>query len=301
MAYASRRVGGHWQRAGMAEVELIAGSRAMATGRLSRHHLRTRFEAIHRDVYIPEFADLTMADKARAAVLWSKGRAVIAGVTASALHGALWVDDDAPVELIWRNQHPPDGVLTRNERVEADEITGVDGIRLTTPARTALDLGRHLTRDDAVARLDALARATGVSAADVESLLVRYRGSRGVRGARDAIALVDAGGESPKETWLRLLVHDAGLPKPKAQFKVHNGDHYALAYLDLAWGEYKVAVEYDGDHHRTDRGQFRKDVSRLQMLERRGWIVIRVLAGEHPTDVVNRIRHALARRGCRDT
>jgi len=62
-----------------------------------------------------------------------------------------------------------------------------------------------------------------------------------------------------------------------------------------------VAVEYDGDQHRTDRHQYRKDVSRLQMLERMGWIVIRVLAGEHPMDVLQRIRHALARRGYRET
>ena len=267
---------------------------------MTRHCLRTRFEAVHPDVYVPEFAELAISDRARAAVMWSKGRGVVAGATASALHGARWVDDEAPVELLWRNQHAPTGVLTRNERFEADEVMVVDGIRVTTPARTALDLGRHLPRDDAVARLDALAVATKVSAADVEALLVRYRGSRGARRARDAIELMDAGGTSPKESWLRLLIHDAGLPKPKTQFMVHNGDHYPLAYLDLAWVEYSVAVEYDGDQHRTDRQQYRKDVSRLQMLERMGWIVIRVLAGEHPMDVLQRIRHALDRRGYRE-
>ncbi|KAA0097641.1 DUF559 domain-containing protein [Mycolicibacterium sp. P1-18] len=279
---------------------VFSGSRAVSRGRLTRHRLRTRFEAIHPDVYVAEFAELTIADRARAAVLWSKGRGVVAGVTASALHGAKWVDDDEAVELIWRNQHAPRGVVTRNERVESDEIVVVDGISVTTTARTALDLGRHLGRDAAVTRLDALAHATGISAADVEPLLIRHRGSRGVRKARDAIALMDAGGTSPKETWLRLLVLDAGLPKPKCQLMVHNGDYYPLAYLDLGWDEYMVAVEYDGDQHRTDRQQYRKDVSRLQMLERMGWIVIRVLAGEHPMDVLQRIRHALARRNCRE-
>lgn len=244
---------------------------------------------------------MTTTDRARAAVLWSKGGGVVAGVTASALHGARWVGNDEPIELIWRNQHAPAGVVTRNERIAADEIVVLDGIATTALHRTALDLGRHLARGPAVARLDALAHATGVSAADVEPLLARYRGGRGVSRARDAIALMDPGGTSPKETWLRLLVIDDGLPKPQSQFRIHNGDYYPLAFLDLAWPEYMVALEYDGDQHRTDRKQYRKDISRLRMLERMGWIVVRVVAEDHPLDVVHRVREVLVGRGWSDT
>jgi hypothetical protein len=112
---------------------------------------------------------------------------------------------------------------------------------------------------------------------------------------------MDAGGTSPKETWLRLLLIDDGLPKPQAQLMVHNGDYYPLAYLDLAWGEYMVAVEYDGDQHRKDRRQYLKDITRLRMLERLGWIVIRVVAEDHPLDVLVNVRTALASRGYRET
>jgi hypothetical protein len=279
----------------------ISGSQALRLGELTRHRLRTQFDALLPDVYVPKFAEITLADRARAAVLWSASRGVVAGSTASALHGARWIDAAEPVELIWRNQHAPGGVLTRNERIANDEIVVVDGIRMTTKARTALDLGRHLTRDEAVARLDALAHATGIAAQDVEPLLVRYRGSRGARRAREAIALMDAGGTSPKETWLRLLVLDDGLPKPQAQLMVHNGDYYPLAYLDLGWQEYMVAAEYDGDQHRKDRKQYLKDIRRLEMLERLGWIVVRVVAEDRPLDVLNRIRQALISRGYRDT
>jgi uncharacterized protein DUF559 len=272
----------------------------MRHGRLTRHQLRTHFEAVHPDVYTPDVAAMTIADRALAALLWSRGRGVVAGVTASALHGARWVDDDEPIELIWRNQHAPRGVLTRNERVAKNEIAVIDGIAVTTAARTALDLGRHLLRDLAVARLDALAHATGITAHDVEPLFERYRGGRGARRAREAIALMDAGGTSPKETWLRLLLIDDGLPKPQAQLMVHNGDHYPLAYLDLAWEKYMVAVEYDGDHHRKDRKQYLKDIKRLEMLERLGWIVIRVVAEDHPLDVLVKVRTALASRGYRE-
>jgi hypothetical protein len=281
--------------------EVFSGSRAVGRGQLTRHRLRTRFEAVLPDVYVPEFAEMTTADRARAAVLWSRGRGVVAGVTAAALHGARWVDDGEPVELIWQNQHAPDGVITRNERIQNDEIIIIDGIIMTTTARTALDLGRHLGRDEAVARLDALAHATALSAGDVEPLIIRYRGSRGAKRARDAIALMDAGGTSPKETWLRLLVIDNGLPKPQAQLMIHNGDHYPLAYLDLGWRKYKVALEYDGDQHRKDRKQYLKDISRLRMLEHLGWIVVRVVAEDHPLDVLDRVRKALISRGYRDT
>jgi hypothetical protein len=152
-----------------------------------------------------------------------------------------------------------------------------------------------------VARLDALAHATALSAGDVEPLIIRYRGSRGAKRARDAIALMAAGGTSPKETWLRLLVIDNGLPKPQAQLMIHNGDHYPLAYLDLGWRKYKVALEYDGDQHRKDRKQYLKDISRLRMLEHLGWIVVRVVAEDHPLDVLDRVRKALISRGYRDT
>jgi hypothetical protein len=279
----------------------FSGSQAMRHGRLTRHQLRTHFEPVHPDVYTPDVAAMTIADRALAAVLWTKGRGVVAGATASALHGSRWVDDDETIELIWRNQHAPRGVLTRNERIATDEITLIDGLAVTTIARTALDLGRHLSRDQAVARLDALAHATGIVANDVKALLERYCGGRGARRARTAIALMDAGGTSPKETWLRLLLIDDGLPKPQAQLMVHNGDYYPLAYLDLAWGEYMVAVEYDGDQHRKDRRQYLKDITRLRMLERLGWIVIRVVAEDHPLDVLVNVRTALASRGYRET
>ena len=280
---------------------IISGSHAVGDGQLTRHQLRTHYEAVHPNVYVPESSVMTTADQARAAALWSKGRGVVAGLTASALHGARWVDDTSAVELIWRNQHAPSGLVTRNEQIENDEIVVIDGITMTTTTRTALDLGRHLERDEAVARLDALACATGLSASDVAPLLVRYRGSRGTRSARDAIALMDAGGQSPKKTWLRLLVIDDGLPTPTTQLMVHNGDYYPLAYLDLAWNKYMVAAEYNGDHHRKDRKQYLKDIRRLRMLERLGWIIVRVVAEDHPLDVLRDVRTALASRGYRET
>lgn len=67
-----------------------------------------------------------------------------------------------------------------------------------------------------------------------------------------------------------------------------------FAYLDLGWAEYMVAVEYDGDQHRTDRRQYVKDIRRLETLERMGWIIVRVVAEDRPAHIVGRVRAALA-------
>jgi hypothetical protein len=103
--------------------------------------------------------------------------------------------------------------------------------------------------------------------------------------------LVDAGAQSPKETWLRLLLLDAGFPRPQTQIPVfENG--YPRYYLDLGWEEFMVAVEYDGEQHRTDSRQYRGDISRSEFLDGLGWRRIRVLAGDRGPAVVRRVAQA---------
>jgi hypothetical protein len=188
--------------------------------------------------------------------------------------------------------------VVRNETLADDEKTKVAGVPVTTPARTAFDLGRHLPRGEAVARLDALMRATPFSVEDVLVLAKRYRCARGLRRLRVALPLVDGGAASPKETWLRLLLIDAGLPIPTTQIPVHDA-WQLVAVLDMGWENLKVAAEYDGDQHRSDRRQYVRDIRRAAKLERMGWIVVRVIAEDRPDDVVGRALKALESRGFR--
>jgi hypothetical protein len=104
--------------------------------------------------------------------------------------------------------------------------------------------------------------------------------------------------QSPKESWLRVVLIEAGLPRPQTQIAVTNDFGSAFAYLDMGWEDVKVAVEYDGEQHRSDRRQYSWDVRRLETLERLGWIVIRVVAGDRPAEIVRRVRAALDRRMC---
>jgi hypothetical protein len=280
--------------------KVFRGSEALRQGQLSRYQLRAGFRAIYPDVYLAKCASPSLRTRAVAAWLWSGRRGVLAGLAAAALHGAAWIDDDEPVELIWPNTRPPAGVLTRSQRVDGDEITRVAGLPVTTTARTAFDLARHLPTGEAVARLDALKRASPFYAEDVLLLAKRYPGVRGLRRLRSTLPLVDPGAASPKETWLRLLLIDAGLPAPTTQIPVQE-NWRLVGILDMGWERYQVAAEYDGDHHRANRRQYAHDQRRLRKIEELGWIVVRVIAEDKPEDVVRRVREALYRRGCRDT
>ena len=120
-----------------------------------------------------------------------------------------------------------------------------------------------------------------------------HPGSPGLRRLETALELVDPGAQSPRETYLRLLFIDAGLPRPQTQIPVFGADGIPVAYLDLGWEEWMVAVEYDGDQHRTDRRQYVKDIRRLEMLEEMGWIIVRVVAEDSSAAVLRRVRAAI--------
>jgi hypothetical protein len=276
--------------------EPFIGSEAVAAGVASHSQLRRRYTRVFRDVYVNDGAELTPPVRARAAWLWSRRRGVIAGFSAAALHNAKWVDADRPVDIIHDNRHQLSGLQIWGDRLETDEFELIDGVPVTTPARTALDLACWYPTATAVAAIDALANATEVKMADVELLAGRYPGRRGVERARVSLDLVDAGSQSPKETWLRLVLVQSGLPRPQTQIPVLDEFGDVIAYLDMGWEDVKVAVEYDGEQHRSDRRQYTWDIRRLEKVERRGWILVRVVAGDQPVDILRRVRAARARR-----
>ncbi|QNI05446.1 hypothetical protein GAN17_03430 [Mycobacterium kubicae] len=274
--------------------EPFIGSEALACGVLNRHQLRTRFCAVYPNVYLAKGIDPTLRQRIGGAWLWSHRQATIAGAAAAAMHGAEWIPDDVPVELVYPNARPPLGVLTRREALHDGESQTMNGLAVTTPERTAFDIGRRGAIRSAVARLDTLARATGFKVDDVLAVAQNHRGARGLRRLEAALDLVDPGAQSPRESYLRLLLIDAGLPRPQTQIPVLGVDGIPVAYLDLGWPEHLVAVEYDGDQHRTDRRQYVKDLRRIEMLERMGWIIVRVVVEDRPADILRRVREAIA-------
>lgn len=279
----------------MTSDEPFIGSEAVKAGTLRKHQLRSHFRPVFPDIYVRRDQQLTLRDRAVAAWLWSRRRGVIAGLTAAAWHGSKWVDAGLPIELVWSNARPPRGLRTYDIRLHDGEVCWVAGIPVTTPERTAFDIGRRKAMRVAIAHLDALMRATGAKVDDVLHLAEQHRGARGLRRLEKALQLVDPGSQSPKETWLRLVLIEAGLPRPTTQIPVTIAGA-RVYYLDMGWEDPMVAVEYDGEHHRLDRLQYTKDIRRSEDLERLGWIVIRVTVSDRPAGIIARVRDALASR-----
>ena len=274
---------------------VFIGSEALASGRLTRAALRWNYRRLFPDVYAPAALNPSLQDRTLGAWLWSRGNGVITGRAAAALHGARWVDSNTPIEMIYRCGRPPPGILVRNERLDGDEIMQVGGVLVTTTQRTAFDLARHRSRNEAVADLDALAQATDVKAVDVLALAECYPGARGVRRAATALSLMDAGAQSPRETWLRLILIDEWLEPVRTQIKVTDGS--AVAYLDMGYDEPMIGLDYEGSHHSNDRAAYVYDIGRAEFVEQRGWHDIKVVS-EHSAEFVKfRVRQAFQRRG----
>ncbi|PPH77983.1 hypothetical protein C5C90_01870 [Rathayibacter sp. AY1D4] len=123
----------------------------------------------------------------------------------------------------------------------------------------------------------------------------RFRG-RGGRRAREAAGHLRVGAESPRETLLRLLLVRAGLPEPELQVELSDADGCFVARVDMLYRIARVVVEYDGDHHRTDRAQYERDIARIEAIEALGYRVVRVRASGmlDPDATAARVRRALA-------
>ena len=267
-------------------VEVILGGEAVAAGVVTRHGLRSSYRLVYRGVYAANGGPLTLRDRAIAAWLATRRKGVIAGVAASALHGASWVDATQPIEVAGVTCSPQDGLVPRTERIAADEVTRVSGLPVTTIARTAFDVARHLDRPSALTRLDAMMWAAPFPVDDVRTLAKRYPRAPGVRQLRELLAIVDGGAATPWQSRSRLALIDAGFPRPQTQVPVMVGAQ-PVAYLEIGWPEYRVAVEYGS-----------KDPARQRMLESLGWLVIRVADGDRPAEWLPRVEVALASRGC---
>ena len=184
------------------------------------------------------------------------------------------------------------------------EIETIAGIEMTTPARTAFDIGRRLPLTEGVKRIDAIMNATDVKVLDIEAVMARHPGVRGLRHLRRTLALVDGGAESPYESLTRLLLVNAGFPRPETQIIVVDEDGFIVARIDMGWRKYLVGVDFDGAHHWTDPKQRTRDVDRYAKLPELGWVDVRLTSGMLHNQrklFLGRVGAALIARGCPKT
>jgi hypothetical protein len=252
------------------------GTEALATGTVTRGTLARRHVMVYRNIYLRKGVEYTPERRAVAAWLWSKRNATIAGLSAAALHGSRWIDPQLPAELIRSEACDVGGIVIHRERLGDDETCIVQAMPVTTPARTAFDLGRRDRLETAIIRVDSLANATGLRPKDVERIADNHRGARGIVQLRRVLELMDGGAESPQETRTRLLLIAAGFPKPQTQIVVFDEHGSFVGRIDMGWEDWKVGVEYDGPQHWTIPEQHASDIDRLADLAAQGWLIIRV-------------------------
>jgi hypothetical protein len=174
--------------------------------------------------------------------------------------------------------------VASGQRMMPDEhVVEVGGIAVTTPLRTACDLGRVLKRERAMAALDAMLRLGAFDKEELVEASGGYRGYRWVRQLRALAPLADARAQSPEESILRLRWLDCpGLPPPEPQRPVRAPSWVpgGLYWLDVGVDELKVGVEFDGEKfHGADR-EGHDNTRRTWITDHERW-VLRVVRKEH--------------------
>jgi very-short-patch-repair endonuclease len=277
------------------------GSEAIANGHLTRGRLAGRsFRRIFPDIYAPAglTSDLRLRSLAAYELVRRNGGS-LSGYSAALLLGADCAPVNAPAEVLVQGKpRARPGLVVRNGQARGEELVEIDGCLVTGPVRTAWDLCRRLSQVEAVVALDSLSRAGRF---DPKVLLARRAGDVGARGCRrldDVVALADPRAESPPETRLRLELRNAGLPTPEVQYEVVDEYGFVLARVDLAYPDFKLAIEYDGSTHYT-RYQSERDRQRDVVLAGYGWLTIRF--GRNALGAAQtawQVRDALIARGC---
>jgi len=188
------------------------------------------------------------------------------------------------------------------------------GFRVSDPASTWAMLADRLTVEELVVLGDSLVRRKRVGGTPLElappalttvddlAVAVYAGRRRGAAKLRQALPLVRQGASSDLETLQRLAMRADGLPEPELDFDVFTESGMFLGCSEFAFPRHKVAMECEGDQHRTDRAQWNRDIRKYQAYMEAGWLVVRATGPEiryGRAEPVRRVRAALIQRGWR--
>jgi Protein of unknown function (DUF559) len=242
--------------------------------------------------------------RAAAATLTTGVGAVICGPTAALLHGCT-AARTAAVHVgvpYCRWVRPQEGLKVRHGHIRTEDVCRLDGLPVVVLEAAIGELlctGRSsfalACADQAMTAQPDVQRAA--FAAAITEYLARRPDRRGLRQARALLDLISGDVESPRESWLRLLVVEAGFPPPVVQFSVCDLDGRVIWRLDMAWPDLRIALEYDG--YEAHAGRAVQDEAREEDLRNRGWIVVRARAADlrNPGRVLDELTVAFRQRG----
>jgi very-short-patch-repair endonuclease len=165
-------------------------------------------------------------------------------------------------------------LAVRRDRLALGETTRVGDVGCTSPLRTAYDLGRQEDLVEAVVAVDRLAIRHRFPPDLLLHFGAHYRGGPGTARLCRTLAHVNPSAGSPMESRLRMIIVRGGLPKPQVQWVVQDVEARTAVWLDLAWPDHRIGVEFEGGGHTTPVEVLR-DAGRYTRLVDRGWRIYR--------------------------
>lgn len=234
-----------------------------------------------RGVYVRCDVEPSVLLRARAAVLVVNRSCIICDRSAAWIWGVdafEYAELDRPPDLevcSLRGHDTTDrvGIHGHSRELQPLDWVEIGDVKVTTPVRTAMDLGCLLHRPRALGAMDALMRLHGFTIAEMQSQLPRYFRRRGVLQLRELVPLVDGRSESQGESWARFEIKDHGLPAAEPNVWVLM-DGVPRFRLDLAYRHARICVEYDGEEFHTSAEDRASDEARRRWLRAHGWYVI---------------------------
>lgn len=238
---------------------------------------RGRLHTVHRGVYAVGHRRLTRKGVWMAAVLAAGPGAVLSHRSAAALwqlgsDPARHVDVSVPRKLRGRS-----AVHVHVTQLADDETMTVDGIRVTTVARTLLDLGTLLTPHQLELACNEAEIRRLADRPSLGDLLDRYARRHGTRALREILAAQELGTTVTRSTFeddFLAFFNAAGLPRPLVNFVVPAGGKDHLC--DIVWPAARLVVELDGNRTHATRAAFEGDRARDRALQVAGWRVVRI-------------------------
>ena len=260
---------------------------------------------------------------------WPK--AVASHATAAQIHGIPYFA--APEATVNLHLSAPNAagvfgtIAVHWHKLREDEWQSMDGIAITTPLRTSLDVALASSRAWAVAAFDSAARSIigdeagvnaplasgypdhalrlavreehrcGLALAQISNAVRNAKGRHGIANARSALELVDPRSESALESLSRVAIEDSHLPNPQIAFPIDLP--WTTYWADFAWPRLRVIGEADGLGKYADPTAMPRQIARQRELEDAGWTVVRWQWSDtfpHPDAMLNRIGAALRSR-----
>jgi putative AbiEi antitoxin of type IV toxin-antitoxin system/uncharacterized protein DUF559 len=234
-----------------------------------------------------------------AAALATLGPAAASHESAAIIHGMDLLKQPRVVTLTrpqGANRSPQSGARLHYAWLPADHITVVHGMRVTTAARTVIDLARSLEFRAGIVTADSALRDKLVTKSELESLLAKSPRRAGRRRAADVIAFADDRAESVLESIARVVFRDCGLPPPELQVWV--GGAEVVGRVDFLWRKYRTVVEVDGMLKYSDPARAVRQLERDRRLREAGYEVVHLTwqdITQNPPYVASAIRSAFAR------